>query len=149
VDTNVSDSVLALPALPVLLFLYGKDVVIPKGREFRAYLAEELQLDRAGLQQASAGTCQPGNKPAEGIREEPATVELATVVVRSNPEGAEIVVNGRFMGYTPSTLRLAPGEHQIKLLKAGKASWDRLLVTTPGGESTIQAGMEDTLLVNR
>ncbi len=151
IDTNVSDSVLALPALPVLLFLYGKDVTIPKGREFTAYLAEDVALDRTGLEKALPGACQPGVDPFAVRRGGAAaeSVELSIVAVRSNPEGAEILINGKFMGYTPSTLRLPAGEHQVKLLKPGKAAWDRLLVVTPGGEATIQAAMEDTLVVSR
>ncbi|MEZ5403510.1 MAG: PEGA domain-containing protein [Bryobacteraceae bacterium] len=147
IDTNVSDSVLALPALPVLLFLYGKDITIPKGREFTAYLAEDIQLDRAGLEDPRPGVCTPGVDPFAAPQ--PAEDVLSTVDVRSNPDGAEIVVNGRFMGFTPATLRLAAGEHQVKLLKPGKATWERLLVVTPGGETRIQAAMEDTLVVSR
>ncbi|MEZ5351597.1 MAG: PEGA domain-containing protein [Bryobacteraceae bacterium] len=149
VDTNVSDSVLALPALPVLLFLYGKDVVIPKGREFTAYLAEDVALDRTGLDRPAPGVCTPGADPFQNERADPETAALSTLAIRSNPEGAEILINGKFMGYTPSTLRLPAGEHQIKLLKPGKAAWDRLLVVTPGGDATIQAAMEDTLVVQR
>jgi hypothetical protein len=41
------------------------------------------------------------------------------------PEGAEITVDEKFMGSTPSSLRLAVGDHKIKLGKPGFKPWER------------------------
>jgi hypothetical protein len=150
-DTGVADSVLALPALPVLMFLYGKDVVIRKGTEFAAFLAEDTQLDRATLDDPEPGACGPEAYPLRHARRLVAETppELSVVAVRSNPEGAEIQVNGRFMGYTPATLKLQPGEHQVKLIQPGKAVWERVLAVTPGGLTNIQATLEGVVVVRR
>ena len=59
VNQGLGDSVLALPALPVLVFLFGKDVTIPKGREFTAYLSEDIEIDRSSLQRKTVGDCAP------------------------------------------------------------------------------------------
>jgi hypothetical protein len=44
---------------------------------------------------------------------------LSAVDTKSTPDGAEITVDEKFMGSTPSSLRLAAGEHKIKLEKSG------------------------------
>jgi len=44
---------------------------------------------------------------------------LSTVDLKSTPDGAEITVDEKFMGSTPSSLRLAVGHHDIKLEKSG------------------------------
>lgn len=41
------------------------------------------------------------------------------VSIASTPDSAEIEVDGEFMGNTPSTLELEPGEHNIAVKKAG------------------------------
>jgi hypothetical protein len=145
-----SDSVLALPALPLLLFLYGKDIVIPKGREFTAYLDEDVEIERGSLGRGPATDCLSRHELAKQV-EEGAIPEppLSAVSVRSKPEGAEIQVNGRFFGQTPATVRLPPGEHRIRLQVPGRVAWERVVVVTPGGTSTIQATLESTVLVKR
>jgi hypothetical protein len=149
-ETAAGDSVLALPALPMLLFLYGKDVVIPKGREFTAFLDEDIEVERTALSRGPARGCASPEEAAQEralarIDEPP----RSTILVRSKPDNAEIVVNGRFMGNTPATLRLQPGEHRIRLLQPGKVAWERVVVATPGGDSTIQATLESAVVVKR
>ena len=84
-------------------------------------------------------------------------VEPATVVIKSTPEGAEITIDGKFVGSTPSTLQLAPGDHEIVVQKKegslstvgdGKASipvnwmWQRTLTVNPGSTLTVIATLE-------
>jgi len=151
IDTRASDSVLALPALPVLVFLYGHDVMIPKGREFTAYLAEDVEIDRTALARPSPGRCPAAVDPLEAARKETlaARTDLASVHIRSKPDGAEILINGAFMGYAPATLRMKPGEHQLRLMLPGKAPWERVLVVTPGGVTNVQAALESVVMVQK
>jgi hypothetical protein len=44
---------------------------------------------------------------------------VGTIDVPSTPDGAEITVDGKLMGTTPSTLHLPAGDHTIRLEKAG------------------------------
>lgn len=44
----------------------------------------------------------------------------STLLVKSEPSGAEIYVDGKPMGVTPSTLRLPPGRHKVELRKKGR-----------------------------
>jgi hypothetical protein len=65
----------------------------------------------------------------------PSAVKLdpATMVFKSDPKGAEIIVDGKFLGTTPSTVQLSPSAHLVSLGKAGYQLWQRELTTTPGG----------------
>jgi opacity protein-like surface antigen len=55
----------------------------------------------------------------------------ATVHFTSSPTGGEIYVDGKFVGNTPSDMRLPAGEHSIKVLVGGK-EWIRTIQITPG-----------------
>jgi len=87
----------------------------------------------------------------------PQRVEPATVFIKSTPEGAEITIDGKFVGSTPSTLQLAPGDHEIAVQKkeeslrsvgGGKARtpvnwmWQRTLTVNPGSTLTVNATLE-------
>jgi PEGA domain len=53
--------------------------------------------------------------------------ETSTVTFTSDPSGAEIYIDGRFMGQTPSTITMLPGSHAIVLKAAGRKNWQREL----------------------
>lgn len=46
-------------------------------------------------------------------------------VATSNPDGAEVFVNGHLTTATDSTVNLAPGEYDIKISKEGYFSWQK------------------------
>lgn len=71
----------------------------------------------------------------------PATNSQARVSVTSNPDGADIEVDGAFMGNAPSTLELAPGDHVIMLKKNGYRVWQRTIRVT-GGEVRLNGQLE-------
>jgi hypothetical protein len=63
---------------------------------------------------------------------QPSEASQATLDVSSTPSGAEIELNGSFVGNMPSTLGVSPGGHTIKVTKNGYATWERKLNTTTG-----------------
>lgn len=63
----------------------------------------------------------------------------AVVGITSNPSGADIYVDGAFVGNTPSTLHLSAGEHAIKIESAGKKSWERQLDVLKDSKVTLSA----------
>lgn len=71
-----------------------------------------------------------------------ATVESTTVTVNSAPDGADVTVDGKFVGNTPSTLRLAPGDHSVSVEKSGFKPWQRKVTLTAGSSPTISATLE-------
>ena len=65
-----------------------------------------------------------------------------TVRVTSEPDGAEITVDGKFVGSTPSTLRLAAGPHDIEVKAAGRKSWRRTLDVLKDSDVSVKAILE-------
>ena len=62
--------------------------------------------------------------------------------MKSTPAGADINVDGKWMGSTPSTIQLSPGEHQVSIEKDELRPWQRTMTVTAGGGSTIDATLE-------
>jgi len=56
----------------------------------------------------------------------------AKLEIQSEPNGADIEVDGAFMGNTPSVLELPPGEHVVRVKKSGYKTWERKLKLTGG-----------------
>ena len=60
----------------------------------------------------------------------------------STPAGAEITVDGRYVGSTPSVLGLTTGTHVVVVSTVGFAQWKRELAVEPGSELTVNAVLE-------
>ena len=63
------------------------------------------------------------------------------VQVNSEPAGADIEVDGSFVGNTPSSVELAPGEHTVAVKKSGYKPWERKLKVS-GGDINLNAELE-------
>jgi hypothetical protein len=126
----VATSIVFFPAAPLFLFMHGKDITIPQGTEMTAFVQGDMRLDMsqfggaAGLQAAAQGS-----PAASSAGPAPSSCSL---VVQSTPPGADIEIDGAFVGNTPSTLTLAGGSHQVVVKKQGFADWSRNLNVTGG-----------------
>lgn len=158
----VATSLVVWPAAPFFLFMHGKDITIPKGTELSVYINGDVTIDPAkfgGAPAAAPPTTTVASQPAPAPASPPAAAqpaaasatqapapiqELCTVVVKSSPDGAEITVDGKYVGSTPSTVRLAPGDHTISIEKTGFKAWQRTMTVSPGGIVTIDARLERT-----
>jgi len=56
----------------------------------------------------------------------------SAVEIASTPAGADIEVDGAFVGNTPSTLNLPLGDHSVSVAKAGFVTWTRKVHVTSG-----------------
>ena len=65
----------------------------------------------------------------------------ALLRISSSPPGADIEIDGKFIGQTPSSVSAASGDHSIVIRKAGYKPWQRTIATS-GGEITIAAELE-------
>lgn len=64
-------------------------------------------------------------------------------VIESTPPGAEVYVDGEFVGSTPIAEHgLAAGRHEIELRKKGWAEWKRQLSVSAGSRARVAAEME-------
>jgi S1-C subfamily serine protease len=67
---------------------------------------------------------------------------LVTVSISSTPNGAEIEVDGAFLGDTPAEVPLAVGERTLKITKRGYKAFEKKLQVLPGGKQAISADLE-------
>jgi len=65
------------------------------------------------------------------------------VRVTSIPDGADIEIDGSFVGNTPSTVEVATGEHTVVIKKVGYQMWERNLKVS-GGDIRLSAELEKT-----
>src|SRR5579871_6338560 len=60
------------------------------------------------------------------------TAANAFLTIDSNPVGAEIIIDGAFVGNAPSMVALTPGPHQVSVARKGFATWRKTLSITGG-----------------
>ena len=126
----IGTAIVFFPAAPLFLFMHGKDITIPKGTEITAYINGDIPLDPAKFQVKPAATTSGADST------------LSAVDVKSTPDGADITVDDKYMGSTPSTFKLAPGDHKIKLEKSGFKVWERTLAVGAGGTANVNATLD-------
>jgi hypothetical protein len=68
--------------------------------------------------------------------------EPCTVFVKSTPLGADISVDGNFVGNTPSTLKLKAGTHKVSVKMEGFGLWERTVKMSAGGNITLNAVLD-------
>ncbi len=66
----------------------------------------------------------------------------ATVTFTSDPEGAEIEIDGAFIGTTPRGRTLKPGEYSIVVRMKGYQPWNRKISLQEGDELTVSSELE-------
>ena len=65
-------------------------------------------------------------------RKAPVQASTAQFEIASTPSGSDIELDGKFIGSTPSSVKLALGEHTVTLRKNGYATWERKITTIAG-----------------
>ncbi|MFZ0396009.1 MAG: PEGA domain-containing protein [Terracidiphilus sp.] len=90
--------------------------------------------------QVPAGAEQ-ANQSSAGTQASVVAAPSAAVTIDSVPPGADIEVDGGFVGNTPSTITVAPGAHEITVKKTGFADWTRKMNVT-GGSVHLDAELE-------
>lgn len=109
---------------PLFLIMRGKDVSIPKGTDVIAYVDGDREI---ALQGPAANDAAPAT---------------ATVSLKSDPDGADVIVDGKYAASTPSTLQLTAGDHTVSIEKSGFKAWQRTIAVTVGSDITMNATLE-------
>lgn len=135
----VATSIIFFPAAPLFLFVKGKDITIPKGTEIAAYTNGDIELNPAKFIASGADKTPSSGNASPSINAEADTVG---VIIKSTPDGAEITIDEKFVGNTPSTLRLKPGDHVISISKSGFTLWKRTVTLGSGSSITVDATLE-------
>ena len=69
-------------------------------------------------------------------------VNYSSLLIKSNPPGAKITVNGDYRGETPRRISVESGEIEVELDKNGYWRWQREIRLYPGETRTIEAVLE-------
>jgi hypothetical protein len=125
----VATGLLFFPAAPFFLFMHGKDITFPKGTEVPTFVDGNFTIDLSKFQQSATPieTATPTNEPAQ-----PTPNVNAEMNVTSTPPGAEVQIDGVFVGNTPSTLGVSSGDHVVTVSKKGFKAWERKVKVTTG-----------------
>lgn len=138
----VGTAIVFFPAAPLFLFMHGKDITIPKGTEITAYVNGDIPLDQVKFQPQAAPSSPMTSSTSTAQNASAPEQALSSVEVKSAPDGADITVDDKYMGSTPSTLKLPAGDHRIKLEKSGYKAWEKVLTVTSGATTTINPSLE-------
>jgi len=126
----VATAIVCLVCAPLFLLMHGKDITIPKGTEVPTFVDGNLPLNLAKFQQADSSqqvqTTQPGS-PSNAASQSDAGVEVS-----SAPSGADVELDGNFVGNTPSTIGVSQGDHTITVKKNGYKLWEKKIKVTSG-----------------
>lgn len=115
---------------------------IAVAEEDRKFVPTGIEIADTDTSEETSGQPESGETPAVPAPAAAAVPETTSVVLKSTPSGAEIAVDGKYVGSTPSTVKLPEGDHQISILKPGFQAWQRTIGVVPGGEVTIDATLE-------
>jgi CRISPR/Cas system-associated exonuclease Cas4 (RecB family) len=66
----------------------------------------------------------------------------AKLQIDSTPPGADIEVDGSFVGSTPSDVQVAEGDHTVVVKKLGFKNWERKLKASAGSSVRVGAELE-------
>ena len=97
---------------------------------------------RASRSAAAPISAPPAAPAAESSASCAPTFSGACVTITSEPAGADIYVDGKFMGNTPSVLALPIGSRQIRVEAAGRKPWTRALEATAGSRVSLRATLD-------
>jgi hypothetical protein len=131
----VATSIVFFPAAPLFLFMHGKSVEIPKGTEVTAFVQGDMHLDMAKFGPHA------GEADALAATAPSSAATAASLTVDSSVPGADIDIDGAFVGSTPSTISVPPGEHTILVKKKGYADWTRTM-NVAGSAVRLNADLE-------
>jgi hypothetical protein len=127
--------------------VYYVDDVGKMRKQLYTYVAEK---EKGTIAQPAAGReAEPSPAPAAKAGQAltaTATADSPQAKVKcsfsSTPSGAEVTVDGQYVGSTPSALNLSIGNHAVQVSLPGFVLWKRELTVSPGSELTVNAVLE-------
>jgi hypothetical protein len=94
---------------------------------------------------AASGQSPPAPAPAPPVSSVQGVLpEKAKCNFGSTPSGAEITLDGRYVGDTPSEIGLTTGTHVVVLSMPGFSQWKKELTVLSGSELTVSAILQKT-----
>ena len=135
----VATSLVFFPAAPFFLFMHGKDISIPKGTEITAYINGDVKMDISKFQPTAPVSQQPAIAAGHDANVNSTSAKLQ---IDSTPPGADIEIDGSFVGNTPSEVQIAEGDHMVVIRKVGFKTWERKIKSSTGSSVHVGAELE-------
>ena len=106
--------------------------------------SSQTGLARNASTQSSPGPATAAADPVQAAAPAPADVnrEKIKCSFNSTPAGAEITLDGRYVGNTPSTVGVNTGTHVVVLFMPGFAQWKRELTVSSGSDLSVNATLQ-------
>jgi len=82
------------------------------------------------------------SQPVAAMVLAPAPIATGKLSVGSDPSGADIELDGSFVGNTPSDVQIAEGDHTVTVKKTGFKDWERKLKVSGGSSVHLSAELE-------
>ena len=73
---------------------------------------------------------------------EAAQASASTVSFSSEPNGADIYIDGKFVGQTPATISIQPGPHVVVVKAMGRKNWQRDLEVLKDSQVALRPVLE-------
>lgn len=106
----------------------------------------DIRLDPLSTAQGRPAETVDGEGPMPGAKPRdfsgpaaPLREQEGTIAISSNPNRAEVYVDGQFEGQTPATLRLPSGLHHFEVKFSGQQMWQRDLDVLAGSRLSLDA----------
>jgi PEGA domain len=130
----------------ILVALQGvTGVPVAVGEKDREFVPVSVRTEvTKGEEEKAAKEKTTETNPTESKPTESAPSETAkgTVNVSSNPAGADVLVDGDFVGNSPAALKLTPGKHTITVKISGYGEWSKEITVQSGSDVQLTANLE-------
>jgi len=126
--------------------VYYVDDVGKMRKQLYTYVAEkETGNLKVAAERGTEPSPLPAARPVQASNATPA-VDSSQAIVKcsfsSTPPGAEVTVDGKYVGSTPSAVNLNTGTRVVVVTLPGFAQWKRDLSVSAGSELTVNAVLE-------
>ncbi|MGC1372341.1 MAG: PEGA domain-containing protein [Candidatus Sulfotelmatobacter sp.] len=122
----------------------GETGATPNQSEAKAAPLPPAAQAVAGPQPGKAGTTQA----TATVAPSPLVPVTGKLSIASVPDGADIEIDGSFVGNTPSEVQVPEGDHTIAIKKLGFKEWERKLKVSGGSSVHLSADLEKASNLN-
>ena len=102
----------------------------------------EIRISASTDTNGKVGPIVPRTVAAAQLVAKGSSSQTGSIMLTSEPAGAEIFVDGKFAGQTPSTIPLASGSHRVEVKSQGRKTWERQLEVMEGSQITLHPVLE-------
>jgi hypothetical protein len=118
----------------ILVALQGvTGVPVSVGEKDREFIPVGVKTDVSKNTEEKTAENLPATPPNETTK--------GAVNVSSSPSGADILIDGDFVGNSPALLKLSPGKHSVTVKLVGYADWTRDITVQAASEVQLTASL--------